>query len=380
MSRNETAGSLVGALYDAALGYRSWVEVNQAVMQHVGGQTLMLSTHQARTGKVDVLGWLGMSTRSLQRYADFAPHDVWAASYSRQGLFGRAAIGSSFVDERTLTGSFIYNEYLRPEVGVFHLVGTVMPMEGGYEAQLGIHRPRDAEDFSPDDATRFTRLMPHIRRALEVRRRLQQAEQARQSFQSVLDRLSLGVIMLAATGQLLHVNAAADALLRRADGLTRTSNGLRAAHRDDDRRLQALIGALRQAPGESRSPGGHLRVRRSSGLPAYAVMLAPVGPRALGERDMPAILVFVSDPSQKIAADLAALSDLFGFPPAEGRLVLALLSGTTPPEFARQAGVTYNTVKTLLARAMARSDSRSQLELVLLIAGAMGGLAPSGDK
>lgn len=374
-SRDERG--LVGALYDAALGYRSWIEVGQALMRHVDGQTLMLSTHQARTGQVDVLGWLGMPAESLPQYAEFAPHDVWASGFVEQRLFGRAVVGSSVVQEQALTRSLIYNDYLRPKVGIFHLVGTVLPMEGGHQAVLGIHRPRDAKDYVADDARRLGRLLPHLQRALEVRRRLQQAEQARHSIHAVLDRLSLGVIMLAASGRLLHVNAAADAILRGDDGLTRTPDGLRAANREDDRRLQELIGALRQAGSESRSAGGHLRVRRPSGRQAYAVMLAPVGPSVMGEQNMPAILVFVSDPGQKIASDLAVLSELFGFTPAEGRLVLALLAGMAPPEFARQTGVTYNTVKTLLGRAMARTESRSQLELVLLVAGAIGGVVPA---
>lgn len=379
VSRDEDG--LVGALYDAALGYRSWLEVGQSLMQHVSGQTLMLSTHHPRTGQVDVLGWLGMPPESLQQYAEFAPHDVWAAGYVEQRLFGRAAIGSSVVPERVLTNSLIYNEYLHPKrVGIFHLVGTVLAMEGGHQAVLGIHRPREARDFVPDDERRLERLVPHLQRALEMRRRLQHAEQASRSIHAILDRLSVGVIMLGPTGRLLHVNAAADAILRDADGLTRTPDGLRAGHKDDDRRLQELIGALRQGRGEARSAGGHLRVRRPSGQRAYAVMLAPAGPRAVGDQNTPAILVFVSDPGQKIASDLAVLSELFGFTPAEGRLVLALLAGIAPPEFARQAGVTYNTAKTLLARAMARTESRSQVELVLLVAGAMGGLAPSAAR
>jgi DNA-binding CsgD family transcriptional regulator len=122
-----------------------------------------------------------------------------------------------------------------------------------------------------------------------------------------------------------------------------------------------------------RSAGGHLRVQRPSGRQAYAVMLTPVGPGLVtGGKASPAILVFVSDPGAKIVSDLAVLTELFGFPPAEGRVVLALLSGVTAPEFAQQAGVTYNTVRTLLARAMARTDSSSQVELVLLVAGSIG--------
>jgi DNA-binding CsgD family transcriptional regulator len=55
---------------------------------------------------------------------------------------------------------------------------------------------------------------------------------------------------------------------------------------------------------------------------------------------------------------------------------LALLSGTPLPQFARRAGISYNTARTQLARALARTGSRSQVELVLLVARALGGLAP----
>ena len=55
------------------------------------------------------------------------------------------------------------------------------------------------------------------------------------------------------------------------------------------------------------------------------------------------------------------MAGLFGFAPAEARLVLALMSGKQLPEIALDLGVTYNTVRTQLARAMARTETRSQV-------------------
>jgi DNA-binding CsgD family transcriptional regulator len=104
----------------------------------------------------------------------------------------------------------------------------------------------------------------------------------------------------------------------------------------------------------------------------------PAGPGVtVGDKAAPAVLIFASDPGAGITADQAVLADLFGLTPAEGRLVLALLSGTSLPEFARLTGVSHNTVRTQLARAMARTDTRSQLELVLLVASSIGGTIAS---
>jgi DNA-binding CsgD family transcriptional regulator len=365
---------LIEAFYDAAVGHRPWDEVSRQIVDKLASTSLMLSVLHPRGSAVDVVTTQGLTAENVQEYGQFAHHDPWLASVMGKQLFDRALIGTEIVEERELVRSYMYNEFLRPKTNVHHLTGSVLQLDGGYLAIVGTHRPRDAQDFSSREARQLGQVLPHLRRALEVRQKLQTAEQATRSVYSVLDRLSLGVIMLGAAGQLLHVNAAADHILRSADGLVRTPAGLRACAKEDDRRLQALIAGLRHGSGDTRSAGGHLRLRRPSGRQPYAVMLAPGSSSAIDAGSAsPAILVFVSDPGAKISSDLAILGELFGFPPAEGRLVLALLSGLLPPEFARKTGISYNTVRTLLGRAMARTGSRSQLELVLLVAGSIGG-------
>lgn len=112
------------------------------------------------------------------------------------------------------------------------------------------------------------------------------APQRERSVSFVLDRLSLGVVLIASTGRLLHVNSAGEAMLLSGDGLVRTAEGLRAA-KEDDKRLQRLIDAIRHCSADAPSAGGHLSV-----------------------------------------SDVAVLADLFGFTHAARRLVMALLSGT----------------------------------------------------
>lgn len=363
---------LIAAVYDAALGQQPWDEVGRQVLKNLDSTSLLVSVVHPRTSSVDVVAAKGLSPENVAEYGQFAHHDPWLASIMERQLFNQSVLGTEIVEERDLVRSYMYNEFLRPRTNVHHLTGSVLQLEGGYLGIVGTHRPRDGREFSPRDSKQLARVLPHLRRALEVRQRIRQADQTTRSVHAILDQLSLGVIMMGAAGQLLHVNAAAERILRNGDGLTRTPAGLKAAARDDDQRLQSLIGALRERSGDGLSAGGHMRIRRPSGRQAYAVMLAPAG-AVDATRAAPAILLFVSDPGAKISSDVATLAALFGFPAAEARLVLALLSGTSPPEFARKAGISYNTVRTLLSRAMARTGSRSQLELVLLIARSIGG-------
>ena len=365
---------LIESLYEAALGRRSWEDATFDMASMLGGESLILSVLDPMNLSVEVVGYQGLTADSVKEYLRLAHHDPWLARATGRGLFNTAVIGTEILPEEELVNSFMYNEFLRPRTGVHHLLGSVLGMHDGRVSIVGTHRPRDAKDFGRRDARRLNRLLPHLKRALEVRSKLEHAGQSSRSAYSVLDQLSLGVIMLGATGKLLHANTAAEDMLRAGDGLMRTATGLRAGNNEDNKRLQTLIAGFRQDAPNDRLAGGHLRIRRPSGKQAYAVMLTPTASGiARTGKASPPILAFVSDPEEKVVADVAVLRELFGFSQAEGRLVLALLSGISLPDFARKVGVTYNTVRTLLARAMARAEARTQLELVLKVVSAMGG-------
>ncbi len=367
---------IVDAFYDAALGHQSWDQAGHQLRRLMAGKTLMLSTHDSAHSAADVVLTLGITQEQVQEYGHFAAHDVWALGALQRRIVGKALTGEQVVAESTLLRSYIYNEYLRPRVDARFMVGSILPLRDGSHAVVGVHRPHGARDFTAEDAERMNRLLPHLRRALEVRQRLQVDARCTGAAYGALDHLSVGIILIATSGRLLHANAAGEAILRSGDGLLRTPDGLMAVNRDDDRRLQTLLAELRQRSPMRRSAGGHLSVRRLSGRRAYAVMLVPTGPGQLGVRGPSrAVLAFVSDPSGKIGADLAMLASLFGFAPVEARLVLALMAGKPLPEIAVQSGLSYNTVRKQLARVMAKTETRSQAELVLLVARTVGSVA-----
>jgi PAS domain-containing protein len=362
---------LIGLLYAAALGQESWEQATSAMVGTLEGDSLILSVLDPRALSVEVVGYQGLTGGNVQEYLGLAHHDPWLACVTDRRLFNAAVRGSELVTEKELINSFMYNEFLRPRTGVHHLLGSVLTMGDGRVGIIGTHRPRGAKNFGRRNARRLDRLLPHLSRALEVRSKLDHSDRARQAAQTVLDQLHLGTIVLAVSGKPLQVNPAAEAMLRAQDGLTLTATGLRAANTEDNRRLQAQIAGFRHTSASGGSAGGHLRIRRPSGKQAYAVMLAPALPRIAAGNASPAILVFISDPDEQIVSHVSVLRDLFGFPQAEGRLVLALLSGIPLRDFAQNSGVTYNTARTLLARAMARAEARSQLDLVLRVTSAM---------
>lgn len=377
---------LLGILYDAGLGQRSWDEVAKRLVKHMGGVTLMMSLYHPQRRTVELVTTSGLTADNLRQYSEYyAHHDLWAIGGMKPQFRNRVVAGWQIVPDRELERSMIYNDYLRPQINIHHVAGSLMTMDDGYWVAFGIHRAPDMRDYDLKEIERLSRLLPHLKRSLEIRQRLRVGSEVDRSISAALDRLTMGVVVLGASGKLLHVNAAADALLREGDGLVRSADGLRALRKDDDRRLQELIAGVRRLrpstgySSEAPSPaGGHMRIHRPSGRRSFAVMVTPAGEQVgEAERDPRTTLVFVSDPAGSATSTLKALNELFGFTPAEARLVLALMSDVPLPEFARQAGVTYNTVRTVLARAMARTETHSQVELLLLVARSLGGATPS---
>jgi DNA-binding CsgD family transcriptional regulator len=187
---------------------------------------------------------------------------------------------------------------------------------------------------------------------------------------AALDRLTTGLLILDREGRAVHVNPAADAILQGRDGLVLRNGVPQVLRAAEDRRLRGLIAGIQCRTGPA--AGGRMFISRPSGRTAYAVAVTPAGhglssPLTDRTRQSASVLVFIADPEQRSTRTPESLEARFGFPPAEARLVHALVGGQSLPDYARTVGISYNTAKTQLARALSRTSTNSQLGLLRLV-------------
>jgi DNA-binding CsgD family transcriptional regulator len=81
----------------------------------------------------------------------------------------------------------------------------------------------------------------------------------------------------------------------------------------------------------------------------------------------PAALVLVTDPGTPSAPPEDALQCLYGLTPAESRLAAAFAAGDTLQDYAEATELSLNYVRWLLKQIEAKTDTRSQVELVRLL-------------
>jgi DNA-binding CsgD family transcriptional regulator len=80
-----------------------------------------------------------------------------------------------------------------------------------------------------------------------------------------------------------------------------------------------------------------------------------------------AALVLVCDPDPVTALDAEILRAMYGMARAEAATATGLASGKTPAEIACDTGTSVETVRTHVKRAMSKTETRRQAELIAVV-------------
>ena len=93
----------------------------------------------------------------------------------------------------------------------------------------------------------------------------------------------------------------------------------------------------------------------------------------------PACLLYITDPEMLAAPSPQEVGEALGLTAAEARVVSALTVGVALPEAAVQLGVSINTARTLLARALTKTGTNSQIALVRMALTSLGPMQRGRD-
>ena len=189
----------------------------------------------------------------------------------------------------------------------------------------------------------------------------------RGSSKNALDGAQGPLLLLDASGRVVHANAEADHLLHEADGLSAARDGLRAATPALSTRLRAV---LARAAGSSRAPGvsSALHLRRPSGKPDLVLVAIPARSRSAGpDIGRASVILQITDPLARTRPDPAILADAFDLTPSEAILAADLLGGLSVVEVTAKRGRSVATVRTHLAGVLAKTETARQSDLVRLL-------------
>lgn len=360
---------LVSGIHDTVINNDAWPKVLATLAHMVGATTgtLVVSRPRSRTlSAVSVgsnpaavaayhahFGSIDPIVRALEEAGDGAvltPHMVVAPSdMQRQEFFVDWAFPSGVGD------------------GIFANISR----DAAMSSSLVLAGPIRNKDLATPASLRLVNLLvPHLKHAVQMQALVETMRLERDSALDTLDRVPYGLVILSADGTSSFANRSALEISEMTDGIAVSTRGVRAAARDADASLQALIARVsgdRYTTGSS----GMVRVRRPSGRRAFVVLVIPFTRSRLehfaGIPGAPAALVAIIDPEHEPRLPADVLEDLFDLTPAEAAVSLRILSCDGLQSVADSLGVTLSTVRIHLQRVFEKTGVHRQSELVRLL-------------
>lgn len=365
---------LIGLIYDAGLNPSNWPAVLSALSTAFAGASGVLHRYDPLTGRVFAFEAFGhdadFSKSYVQHYAGINPYP--AESFHRLET-GKVDFAGTLLPVSQVVGTEFYNDWMKPQgISPNHL-GVVLSRSGGAMSLLCVAPHVRVFDKNPEQyGDRLQMLVPHMVRALELNRVLANAALTNEVSHAMLDAMPTSVFLLTDGGNVLFANKKGEDLLAKENVLVldRVTRKLRPGAPRDCAPFEAA-----SAKARAEHQLQFLRVMAGEAGTAFILAFVPLSSRTqqgIADNPQSGLAVIVTASSRHVDLRVEDIRAATGMTPAEARLAKALVSGTSPNEYAEAAGISPNTVRRQLAAAFLKTETNKQSELVALLIRAVG--------
>jgi DNA-binding CsgD family transcriptional regulator len=227
----------------------------------------------------------------------------------------------------------------------------------------------EAQGRISQDTSRFLNLLiPHIRKALEIRYVLGVAQQQLAGADAMVDASATATFLLDRHGLLSHRNAVAERLLKQGDPLTVHDGDLVATQTHSRGPLRKLFHDAAQPVSSDRKCQSAQAL--SLGRPSGRKPLQPLASSlslASRSRSNSELVLLVTDPEKPVNYPDNILRAIHGLTPARTDVANGLLTGYTLDEIARLRRVSVGTVRQQIKSILSKTGASRQSDLVRLL-------------
>lgn len=351
--------AIISDLYDGVMDEVAWRRALAGIARSVGGEGPSLLSFNPATGQCLRSEAPGYLARVADEFHDHWVHkDIrFAAGLSIPLL--KLHTEAMILGKGEWERSEVFNEFLGPNDAAWFLAAWIHKTPTKVTA-VSIQAPRDRGPFHEKDAAVAQRFMPHLRRALDLKERLEAQQVHCESLQRILDDAPFGSAILDEKGIVREISASALSSLQTANAIRRPRCGQWEIGDQIWRRLGSLADSERQA-----GPiDGPVHVPRKNKLPlAIAVTRVPGAVNTwLG--NSVAWLLFVFDPERRIKVSVDILMQDLRVTRKEGEIAALLAEGQNIPSIARRLSISEQTARAHLKSIFTKTDLHSKADLV----------------
>lgn len=337
----------------------------------------LVTVSQSRSARLLVLDKAAETVRSSAKiniddraHQDYVDHFVNTCPW-RPELKEKAPgrLYSTYLDfscrQHRFYKSEFYNDWAR-DLDIHHGVcGTVYQTEG-HTIQLLVQRTGGQGPYEAQDTAWFNELVPHVRRAIELTRHLNQLEWGSRGGQLAAHR---PFAVLSGTGRVEFICDRARTLVADEEGLAYRHGRLAPTRQGPRERFMALVESVIAGAGRDwRHPGGAVTLPRRDGGQLVCVIspMPPASSASLLAQDGRALIYFHL-PEHEGCVDPQQVAELFGLTPAEARVACAVAEGGDLKTLADRESLSVETVRVQLKSVFRKTGTRRQNELAARI-------------
>jgi DNA-binding CsgD family transcriptional regulator len=369
MNDSKRLPTLIGDIYDAVIDPTLRNEVLDKIAAFTGGHSGgLLSKHSL--SKSDVLYcYVGADPNSLQVYSESYPKLDPTADSPCFGVEQVVSATDLVPYEEFRRGRF-YREWARPH-GWVDVASAVIEKSATSCTFLSVVR-HEANGLVDDEMRRRMALViPHVRRALLIGQTIHRKQTEAVCFSDVLDGLSSGMILVDASGRIVHTNNAGNAILDAGDFLRAVCGRLIASDLAINAALREILVAANAGDAALGVKGIALPLTAHDGerYVAHVLPLTSGARREAGLAYNAVAALFIRKASLEPFSPPEVIGEMYKLTPTELRVLLAIVDIGGVPEVAAAMGVAVTTVKTHLSRLFEKTGVARQADLVKLVAG-----------
>jgi DNA-binding CsgD family transcriptional regulator len=360
--------SLIGEIYDAALAPGNWPGVLHSICELLNAKTAALWSYdifdrtppwQLQVGYEPY--WMQVYT---EKYLALNPYMDDVARLSS----GESNFSSSRPEYQELFKTEFYQGWLKPQG---FIDASVLMVEKSMNNVTTLVNVRTESQGRFDDATLalLNILYPHLRRAVLIGRTFGEQQKRTAEYAATLDSLAAGMLLLTGKSEIVHMNAAGEAMLVAGSPLKKTNGRIELVDGSANRALRAALVAARDGDVALGGKGTSIPLRGSDGA-EFIVHMLPLNAarqRSIESDRHAAVILFIKRNDPGDATAIAAFAARFGLTPQETRVLQTVVEVGGVPMAAEMLGISSATVRTHVTGIFDKTGVRRQADLLRLL-------------
>ena len=358
---------LLELIYHTTVDARQWPVFMRKLVELIDGRSARMLFMDASARRVDNSFKVNIDEDYHQQYVDYFVNKCpW-----RPELSGKpdSRMYSTFLDFACDQDSYhateFYNDWARPQ-GIEHgMLGTVACRDD-HTVQLLVQRTGEPGHFTRAELAYVDTLVPHIRRALELQRRLDLERAGSSIAQQAAEARALPFLVLDSRLRVIYLSERAEKLLARHSELRVRNDRLRCSDPTLGVRLRQILKDTAAAADDSwEKAGGSLMAPDQLGH-VLELIVYPLHPayRGLFSTGDAHLAVYLNGDATSLRLDRRLIRMRFNLTSAETELAESLINGIGLEDHAKRRRTSIHTVRTQSKTLLAKTGCSRQGQLL----------------